>query len=135
MSKFYGTVHGDMSQTDGTRRGSRSIKVAAQSWDGSLITSMHYGHDDALMVDLSTSDDSSTYGHSIFYGTLDELKARLRDTEPDVTREMYEDRLMTASDVLNCSLALFESGAIDGAELYARMCKLNKVFAGEEVYA
>lgn len=135
MSKFYGTVHGDASQTDGTRRGLRSIKVAAQSWDGSLITSMHYGHGDALMVDLSTSDGSSTYGQSIFYGTLDELKERLRETEPDVTSEAYEDRFLAASETLNCSLALFESGAIDGAELYARMCKLNKALAGEEVCA
>lgn len=135
MSKFYGTVHGDASQTDGTRRGVRSIKVAAQSWDGSLITSMHYGHDDALMVDLSTSDDSSTYGQSIFYGTLDELKERLRDTEPDVTREELEDRFADVTDMLNCSLAQYEAGAIDGAALFSRMLTVSKRLAGEEVCA
>ena len=84
MSKFYGTVSGQ-AKTEATRRGSDCIRVSAQSWDGSLITRMHYGHEGQLLVDLSVYDGSSScYGTTIFSGTLDELKARL--TDPRVQR-------------------------------------------------
>lgn len=78
MSKFYGTVSGG-ARTEATRRGFDSIKVSAQSWDGSLITRMHYGQAGKLRVELSVYDGSSScYGTTIFDGTLDELKAKLR---------------------------------------------------------
>lgn len=84
MSKFYGTVSGG-ARTEATRRGFDSIKVSAQSWDGSLITHMRYGHEGQLLVDLSVYNGSSScYGTTIFSGTLDELKARL--TDPRVQR-------------------------------------------------
>ena len=78
MSKFYGTVVGQ-AKTEATRRGSDSIKVSAQSWDGSLITRMRYGQAGRLRVQLDVYDGSSScYGTTIFDGTLDELKAKLR---------------------------------------------------------
>ena len=132
MSKFYGTVHGDASQTDGTRRGFRSIKVAAQSYDGSVITSMHYGHNDELMVDLSFSDNSSTYGQSIFYGTLDELKAKLSENEKPV--EVASDAFMDAFDQLSCLLNKYEVGEDGmemGSELYSALCEMHRNMAAK----
>jgi len=84
MSKFYGTVSGS-AQTEATRRGHDSIRVSAQSWDGSLITRMHYNSDGELVVQLDVSDTSSScYGRPVFAGTLSELVARL--TDPRVQR-------------------------------------------------
>lgn len=76
MSAFYGTVIGS-ANTAATRRGSKDIKVAAQSWNGSVITRMHYNEEDELIVDLQISDGSGTSGLTFFYGTIDELKERL----------------------------------------------------------
>jgi hypothetical protein len=84
MSKFYGTVSGG-AKTEATRRGFDSIRVSAQSWDGSLITRMRYGQEDQLLVQLDRYNGSSScYGKTIFTGTLDELEARL--TDPRVQR-------------------------------------------------
>ena len=124
MSKFYGTVHGDASQTDGTRRGFRSIKVAAQSWDGSVITSMHYGHDDALMVDLSCSDDSSTYGQSLFYGTFQELKDKLTENNEGPAEDKARAALADSYDLLSCVLAQYENGQATAEEMYDSLCRL-----------
>lgn len=76
MSKFYGTVRG-ASQTDATRRGHTDIHVSAQSYDGSIITRLHYDHDGKLIVQLEHNDGSSTYGRTIFNGTVDELLKKL----------------------------------------------------------
>jgi hypothetical protein len=76
MSRFYGQVFGQ-AQTSASRRGSKEIKVSAQSWNGSVITSLYYNENDELMVNLSISDGSSSYGYTHFDGTLDELKERL----------------------------------------------------------
>lgn len=76
MSAFYGTVVG-ASDTPATRRGYHDIKVAAQSWNGSVITRLHYDKNDRLIVDLQLADGSSTSGHTKFYGTFDELKEQL----------------------------------------------------------
>lgn len=139
MSKFYGTVRGDASQTDGTRRGFHSIKVAAQSWDGSLITRMHYGHDDALMVELCTSDDSSTYGQRLFYGTFQELKDKLMDKPGAFERrlieetqkkvrinEEYERTLFEAYEATSIMLALQEDGKLTADEMLSRVRELDK---------
>ena len=76
MSKFYGTVDG-ASQTCATRRGHDHIHVAAQSYDGSIITRLSYNHDGDLMVTLEHNEGSSTYGRTIFRGTVDELLKKL----------------------------------------------------------
>ena len=77
MAKFYGQVYGQ-AKTEASRRGSRNIKVSAQSWDGSVITTLYYNENDDLMVNLSISEGSSSYGYTYFDGTLDELKERLQ---------------------------------------------------------
>lgn len=76
MSAFYGTVIGN-ANTNATRRGHKDIKVAAQSWNGSVITRLYYKGDD-LMVDLQIADGSSTLGYTAFCGTLDDLKTKLK---------------------------------------------------------
>lgn len=75
MSAFYGTVIGN-AQTPATRRGHNDIKVAAQSWDGSVSTRLYYKGDD-LMVDLQIAEGGSVYGYTVFNGTLEELKRKL----------------------------------------------------------
>ena len=126
MSKFYGTVHGDASQTDGTRRGFRSIKVAAQSWDGSVITSMHYRNND-LMVGLDFSDDSSTYGQNLFYGTFQELKDKLMESDDGAAaEEKARAALADSYDLLSCVLAQYENGRATAEEMYDSLCKLSQ---------
>lgn len=125
MSKFYGTVHGDASQTDGTRRGFRSIKVAAQSWDGSVITSMHYCNND-LMVGLDFSDDSSTYGQSLFYGTFQELKDKLMERDEGAAEDKARAALADSYDLLSCVLAQYENGRATAEEMYDSLCKLSQ---------
>jgi hypothetical protein len=125
MSKFYGTVHGDASQTDGTRRGFRSIKVAAQSWDGSVITSMHYCDND-LMVGLEFADDSSTYGQSLFYGTFQELKDKLAENNEGPAEDKAREALADSYDLLSCVLAQYENGRATAEEMYDSLCKLSQ---------
>lgn len=76
MSKFYGQVVGN-GETNGTRRGSRNIKVSAQSYDGSLITFMYYDENGNLCVDLDYAEDSNLYGRTMFRGTMQELLEKL----------------------------------------------------------
>ena len=38
---------------------------------------MIYDKDDNLIIEIQLSDDSSTYGRTAFYGTLDELRTAL----------------------------------------------------------
>ena len=76
MSKFYGTIKG-ASKTEATRRGYHDIKVAAQSWNGSLITSLWYNDTNELMVDLSYNEGSASCGHTIFSGSMTALLERL----------------------------------------------------------
>ena len=79
MSAFYGMVEGS-AKTVATRRGHREIKVAAQSWNGSVITRF-YHNEETLMCDLQIAEGSSTYGYTVFNGTLEELKARLKNVD------------------------------------------------------
>lgn len=70
MAKFYGSIQGNKGVA--TRVGSSSIKSSVQSWDGSLISSMSYVGD-KLMLELSVSKGSASYGKTIFYGTFEEF--------------------------------------------------------------
>lgn len=80
MSKFYGTVVG-ASSTVGTRRGHHDIRVSAQSWDGSVITTLDYDSEENLRVRIGTNEGSSTYSDwnsTDFSGTFEEFKALLK---------------------------------------------------------
>lgn len=77
MSKFYGQVDGSENTTTATRRGFNYIHVSAQSYDGSIITRMHYDINDNLIVELEHNIGSSSVGRTIFYGTIDELVKKL----------------------------------------------------------
>lgn len=78
MSKFYGTVIGS-ADTAATRRGSDSIKVAAQSWDGSIITKLRYNKNGDLMVQIEHAEGSETIGRTIFDGTINEYINKLKE--------------------------------------------------------
>lgn len=78
MSKFYGTVDGCESRTCATRCGGKYIRTSAQSWDGSIITRLHYDKTGNLMVEIEVSDDSSSSGERIWHGTFDEFRNQLR---------------------------------------------------------
>ena len=74
MAKFYGSIQGNRGEA--TRMGHSSIKSSVQSYDGSVITYLSY-EGDKLMVEVCTSDESSSYGRRIFYGTFDEFISKL----------------------------------------------------------
>lgn len=74
MSKFYGSVQGNRGAA--TRGGHSMIKTSAQSWDGSIINYLSY-EDDKLMVEVCVSNESSSYGRRIFYGTFEEFVNKL----------------------------------------------------------
>ena len=75
MAKFYGQVNGGRGTA--SRTGTRNIRTAAQSYDGSVITELTYNDEGKLMVDVCTDDYSTSYGRRIFYGTFEEFVAKL----------------------------------------------------------
>ena len=77
MSKFYGQVFG-ASDTPATRRGHDNITVSAQSWNGSVQTSLRYDNNDELRVNIGIADGSSSNGYTYFDGTISELKKTLK---------------------------------------------------------
>lgn len=78
MAKFYGTLDSMNGRAVATKTGGKDgIKAAAQSYDGSVITRIYY-EGDTLMVNLQVSNCSSTSGAIIFEGSVEELKAKLR---------------------------------------------------------
>ena len=78
MAKFYGQTIGCAS-TSATRRGSAKsgIKSTVQSWEGSVITELNENKDGKIILQVSVSNESSSYGNLIFTGTIDELVAKL----------------------------------------------------------
>lgn len=76
MSLFYGTLEG--SRGPATRCGTRNsgIKASAQSYDGSVITSLRYDDNERLMVRVQLNKNSSCYGGwdmPEWNGTFDEF--------------------------------------------------------------
>ena len=81
MSTFYGMICGNRGAA--TRGGSKDsgFRSSCQSWNGSVITTMHYNDEDKLIVRVGTNDGSSCYSDwnsPDFIGTLDEFKALLQ---------------------------------------------------------
>lgn len=77
MSKLYTQASGDLSKTNGTRRGSKEVSASVQSYAGSVIVRMEY-KDETPVVRLEISkDDSSFYGREIFKGTIEDLEKLL----------------------------------------------------------
>ena len=78
MSRFYGTVEGQ-SSTCATRRGNKNILVAAQSYDGSVITELTYNENEELIVSIGIAKGSSCYSdETLFKGTIKQLKEKLK---------------------------------------------------------
>lgn len=80
MAKFYGQVEGS-AQTIATRRGSDHIRSSVQSWNGSVITSLRYDNQGALVVQIGIANNSSMCADDpiYFFGTLEDLKECFRD--------------------------------------------------------
>ena len=76
MSVFYATIQGNKGPA--TRQGSAASGIKAAA---SVITSLSYDHDDRLMVRVSVSDESFSYGDTIFHGTFEEFKQKLQSTK------------------------------------------------------
>lgn len=67
MSKFYGMIQGNRGAV--TRGGSKNsgIRGSVQSWDGSCQTELWYNDSNELMIRLSISEGSSSYGSEILF--------------------------------------------------------------------
>lgn len=79
MSKLYSSIQG--CRGEATRCGSKSsgVRASVQSWQGSLISYMELDDNENPVVTLKTSGGSSSYGNeTIFRGSLEELKAKLK---------------------------------------------------------
>lgn len=76
MSKFYGQVISDKNTTAATRCGNRSIRAAAQTWDGSVIVVARQIKD-RTVFEIEVDEGSDAYGKCIFEGSLEELIAKL----------------------------------------------------------
>lgn len=76
MIKLYGQVKG-MGDTTASRRGSDSIRVSAQSHEGSVITELEYNHGGELEVTISISNESSMYGTVKWHGSFADFVAQL----------------------------------------------------------
>ena len=79
MSKLYGALQG--CRGEATRCGSKSsgVRARVQSWQGSLLRYMDLDDNENPIITLKTSEGSSSYGNeTIFTGSLEELKAKLK---------------------------------------------------------
>ena len=79
MASLYSSIQG--CRGEATRCGSKSsgVRASVQSWQGSLISYMDLDDNDNPIITLKTSDGSSGYGsETIFSGSLEELKAKLK---------------------------------------------------------
>ena len=73
MSRFYAKIIGN-AKKETTGRGNNDIRVAAMSWNGSVITTLSYDQSGELIVDIETSEDSASSGRLKFRGTFEEFK-------------------------------------------------------------
>lgn len=79
MSALYSSIQG--CRGEATRCGSKSsgVRASVQSWQGSLISYMDLDDNGNPVITLKASEGSSGYGsETIFSGSLEELKAKLR---------------------------------------------------------
>ena len=78
MAKFYGQVSGS-ANTVATRRGSANsgIKSTVQSWEGCVITELNEEENGKIILTVSVSKESSSYGTLVFKGTIEELVTKL----------------------------------------------------------
>lgn len=79
MSKFYGMAGEDDSKhTNATRRGFSNIRASAQTYEGSLIAIAEEDKDGEIRFRIQVAkDDSSSIGHTVFCGSLEELIDKL----------------------------------------------------------
>ena len=79
MASLYGSLQG--CRGEATRCGSKSsgVRASVQSWICSLVSYMALDDNENPIITLKTSDCSSSYGsETIFTGSLEELKAKLK---------------------------------------------------------
>lgn len=85
MAAFYGTLSGARQAKTCTGTRNTGIKAAAQSYDGSIISSLDYRTnnkgEDELYVRIGTNDSSSScasWNATEFSGTFEEFKRLLK---------------------------------------------------------
>lgn len=78
MANLYGEVISDRATSTASRCGTRSIRAAAQSWEGSLIAIARHINGKTTF-ELEVNEGSSAHGDRIFKGTLDQLIEKLGD--------------------------------------------------------
>lgn len=79
MASLYGSLQG--CRGEATRCGSKSsgVRASVQSWTGSLVSYMDLDDNGNPIITLKASEGSSSYGNeTIFSGSLEELKAKLK---------------------------------------------------------
>jgi hypothetical protein len=67
MSRLYGQVITDASQTGAHRRGNKDIKVVAQSYVGSVSVRMYVDEHDEIQIEIGLGEGSTTYTNRILY--------------------------------------------------------------------
>ncbi len=81
MSAFYGSICGNRGAA--TRGGSKNsgFRSSCQSWNGSIIATMHYNDKEQLIVRVGTNDGSSCstdWNSHDFVGTFEDFKELLK---------------------------------------------------------
>lgn len=78
MAKYYGSVEDvDGYSNAATRRGHHGIRAAARTYDGSLIAIAEDDQDSSIFRLEIAPNKSSSYGKTIFIGSLADLEERL----------------------------------------------------------
>jgi hypothetical protein len=78
MAHFYGNLKGARGERTACGTRNSGIRVSARSWDGSVTVHAHDHADGTPRFEVYVSETSSTGGHLMFSGTVDELIERLR---------------------------------------------------------
>ncbi len=77
MIRFWGKVVGRRSEA--VRSGHNTIKAAAMSHRGSVITELSFNEKDELMIEIRTAEEKTSFGSLKFFGTFEEFVNKLKD--------------------------------------------------------
>lgn len=78
MATFYGTLKGNHQVV--TRTGSKAsgINASVQSWQGSVITRMADAGTGTPFIEIEIAEGSASSGQTVFFGTIEELRNKLK---------------------------------------------------------
>lgn len=75
MARLYGNLVGNRGEA--TRCGTDRIKAAVRSYKGSVIAKLYDCGAAEPTITIEIAEGSSSYGESVFSGTISELKKKL----------------------------------------------------------